>query len=304
MRITSTRIIWVVLALVWGSTWLFIKVGLQDLPPFTFAWIRFVVALVPLLAVMGAMGLKLPRKPSEWGLLCLTGVLTFTLGYGLVFWGEQFISSGLTSVLFTTYPLFGLFFAHWLLPSEPLTGRRVCGAVLGMAGVVLIFSDQLRLQGIMAVLGGAAVLVSSLSGALSGVIIKRRGGHLNPFVVTAVQMVFGGLPLLVLGLMTEGSPFDLPWTPKAIFSLFYLALVGTSLAFVLWYKLLQSSQVTRAQFMPVFNTLVAVFLGWLVLHERYGLRGLAGGAAVIGGLALALWKPRRAGHPGEVNLLS
>jgi drug/metabolite transporter (DMT)-like permease len=299
MRIASTRIIWVVLALVWGSTWLFIKVGLQDLPPFTFAWIRFVVALVPLLAVMGFMGLKLPKKASEWGLLSLTGILTFTLGYGLVFWGEQYISSGLTSVLFTTYPLFGLFFAHWLLASEPLTGRRIGGAVLGMAGVVLIFSDQLRLQGAMAVLGGAAVLLSSLAGALSGVIIKRWGGHLNPFVVTAVQMVFGGLPLLALGLITEGSPSDLSWTPKALFSLFYLALVGTSLAFVLWYKLLQSSQVTRAQFMPVFNTLVAVVLGWLVLREHYGVRGFLGGGAVLFGLALALWRPRAEGMPGE-----
>ena len=144
----------------------------------------------------------------------------------------------------------------------------------------------------MAVLGGVAVLVSSLSGALSGVIIKRWGGHLNPFVVTAVQMVFGGLPLLALGLMTEGSPFNLPWTPKAIFSLFYLALVGTSLAFVLWYKLLQSSQVTRAQFMPVFNTLVAVVLGWVVLHEHYGVRGLLGGGAVLCGLAMALRRPK------------
>jgi len=294
MRITSTRIIWVVLALVWGSTWMFIKVGLQDLPPFTFVWIRFAIALVPLVIVMVAMGLKLPRKASEWGLLSLTGVLTFTLGYGLVFWGEQYISSGLTSVLFTTYPLFGLFFAHWLLPSEPLTLRRTVGAVLGMVGVVLIFSDQLRLQGTLAVVGGAAVLVSSLSGALSGVIIKRWGSHFDPFVVTAVQMVFGGLPLLAIALLTEGSPFSLSWTPKALFSLFYLALVGTSLAFVLWYKLLQSSQVTRAQFMPVFNTLVAVILGWLVLREDYGVRGLLGGAAILMGLALALWRPKGA----------
>ena len=294
MRMTSTRIIWVVLALVWGSTWMFIKVGLQDLPPFTFVWIRFAVALVPLLIIMAAMGLKLPRRVSEWGLLSLTGVLTFTLGYGLVFWGEQHISSGLTSVLFTTYPLFGLFFAHWLLPSEPLTVRRVAGAVLGMAGVVLIFADQLRLQGTLAVLGGAAILVSSLAGSLSGVMIKKWGSHFNPFVVTAVQMVLGGLPLLAVALLTEGNPLDLSWTPKALFSLFYLALVGTSLAFVLWYKLLQSSQVTRAQFMPVFNTLVAVILGWLVLHEHYGVRGLLGGAAILTGLALALWKPKKA----------
>ncbi len=288
------KIIWAVLIFVWGSTWLFIKVGLEDLPPFTFVWIRFAIALVPLLIGMVALGLKLPRKASEWGLLSFTGVLTFTLGYGLVFWGEQYISSGLTSVLFTTYPLFGLFFAHWLLSSEPLTARRLAGAALSLAGVAFIFSDQLRSQGAMAVLGGAAVLVSSLAGALSGVIIKKRGSHLDPFVVTAVQMVFGGLPLMAVALLTEPSPLSLSWTPMALFSLFYLAFVGTSLAFVLWYKLLQSSQVTRAQFMPVFNTLVAVLLGWLVLHEHYGIRGLLGGVAVLTGLAMALWNPQKA----------
>lgn len=294
MAKASTRIIWAVLILVWGSTWLFIKVGLEDLPPFTFAWIRFAVALVPLLIALAVMRMKLPRRAAEWGLLAFTGFLTFTLGYGLVFWGEQYISSGLTSVLFTTYPLFGLVFAHWLLPSEPLTARRVAGAALGMAGVVLIFSDQLRVQGTLALLGGLAVLGSSMAGALSGVIIKRWGSHFNPFVVTSVQMVFGGLPLLALALMTEDSPLRLSWTPKALFSLFYLALVGTSLAFVLWYQLLRSSQVTRAQFMPVFNTLVAVVLGWIVLHEHYGVRGLLGGVAVLTGLAMALWKSQRA----------
>ena len=294
MTRSSTRIIWAVLILVWGSTWLFIKVGLEDLPPFTFVWIRFAIALVPLVIGMAALGLKLPRKASDWRLLSFTGVLTFTLGYGLVFWGEQYISSGLTSVLFTTYPLFGLFFAHGLLSSEPLTMRRLAGAALSMAGVAFIFSEQIRAHGTMAVLGSAAVLVSSLSGALSGVIIKKRGSHLDPVVVTAVQMVFGGLPLMAVAFATEASPLSLVWTAKALFSLFYLALVGTSLAFVLWYKLLQSSEVTRAQFMPVFNTLVAVILGWLVLHEHYGIRGLLGGVAVLTGLAMALWKPKKA----------
>ncbi len=288
--ITPTRIIWAVLTFVWGSTWLFIKVGLGDLPPFTFAGIRFVIALVPLALFLVSRRVRFPRDASDWILLAGTGILTFTVGYGLVFWGEQYISSGLTAILYTTYPLFGSIFASWIIPSEPLRMRRVVGALLGLGGVALIFADQLRLSGSLAVWGALAVLVSAVSGAFSGVLLKHRGSHLNPFVVTFVQMALGGLPLLALGLVKEGNPLHLAWTPKALFSIFYLAIVGTTVAFVLWYRLLQTTQVTRAQFMPVLNTLVAVALGWLVLGENYGLKGALGSVAILSGLLLALWR--------------
>ncbi len=290
MKAGGTRVIWAILILVWGSTWLFIKVGLRDIPPFTFAGVRFAIALLPLYILVFVRRAKLPRKASEWRLLAATGLLTFTSGYGLVFWGEQYLSSGLTAVYFTTYPLLGIFFAHWLLPSEPLSPRRFAGAVMGLGGVALIFADQLRLQGTMAAWGSAAVLLSAAGGALSGVLLKGRGSHLDPFVVPASQMTIGGVPLLILGLLTEGNPLTLAWTPGALFSLLYLALVGTSLAFVLWYRLLQATLVTRAQFMPVLNTLVAVVLGALVLGESYGLRAAAGTAAVLAGAALSLWR--------------
>ncbi len=290
MKAGGVRAIWIVLIFVWGSTWLFIKVGLENLPPFTFAGVRFVIALAPLCLLAVLRGAKIPSKLSDWGLLAATGFLTFTCGYGLVFWGEQYLSSGLTAVYFTTYPLAGLLFAHWLLPSEPLSARRLAGALLALAGVVVIFADQLDFQGPMAAWGSVAVLVSALGGALSGVLLKSRGSHLDPLIVSLFQMAIGGLPLLVIGLLIDGNPFALDWTPKAVFSLFYLALVGTSLAFVLWYRLLQATMVTKAQFMPVLNTLVAVLLGALVLHESYGWRAAAGTAAVLCGAAISLWK--------------
>jgi len=230
----------------------------------------------------------MPRSRKDWTLLAGTGILTFGVSYGLVFWGEQYISSGLTAVLFTTFPFFGMVFAHLALPSEPMTPRRMAGAVLGIAGVAVIFADQLGLSGARAGLGSLAIVLAAISGALSGVLLKKHGNHLDPAVVTVTQMAIGGLPMVFLGLALEGNPFRLDWSPKAVFCLLYLALVGTSLAFVLWYKLLQASRVTRVQMMPLANTVVAVGMGWLILGEKYGLRGVAGGAAVLAGLALAL----------------
>lgn len=292
---TEGRFTWAALAVIWGSTWLFIKVGLKDLPPFSFAGIRFVIALVPLVGYLVWKRVPLPRRGRDWALLAGTGPLTIGLGYGLVFWGEQYIPSGLTSVLFSTYPMFGLLFAHVLLKSEPLSLRKVLGACLGIGGVAVIFADQLSFSGGMKAWGSLAILLSAASGSLAGVMVKRWGMHLEPAVVATVQMVVGGLPLLVLGIAREGSPSAFAWTPMAVVSLFYLALVGTSLAFLLWYRLLRTTEVTRVQVMPLLNTVVAVILGAAVLHEHYGLRESLGILAVVGGLAVLLASPERRG---------
>ena len=228
------------------------------------------------------------------GTSVLTGVLTFTLGYGLVVWGRtaHFIGPHFGSV--HDLPPLRPLFRSLAPPSEPLTLRRTGrGRFWAWRALVLIFSDRSRLPGTLAVMGGMAVLVSSCQELFRGS-SSEVGRSPQPIRGDGRSDGLRGTSLLALGLMTEGSPFNLPWTPKALFSLFYLALVGTSLAFVLWYKLLQSSQVTRAQFMPVFNNLVAVILGWLVLHEHYGVRGCWAGPPFLRGLAMGLWKPQRA----------
>src|SRR5688500_7267154 len=103
-----SKIVWLLLCLIWGSTWAFIKLGLEDLPPFTFAGIRFVIASIILYAIISARKIRLPRTRKDWTLLAVTGVLSFTLNYGLVFWGEQHVSSGLAALLQATIPVFGL----------------------------------------------------------------------------------------------------------------------------------------------------------------------------------------------------
>jgi len=286
--VTGKVLAWLSLGLIWGATWLFIKIGLADVPPFTFVAIRFFIAAVPLFVLLRVRRTPLPRKMSDWVLTVSTGVLGFAIGYGLVYWGEQHISAGLTAILFTTYPLFGLVFAHFMVPGEPITMRRLVGVVVGIAGVALIFGEQLTLGSALAVLGSLAVVVSAACAALSSVLIKARGGHLDPAFLTVAQILTGAVPLLVVGLLLEGSPFDLHWTPMALVSLAYLAFFGSSLAFVIWYWLIRAIKVTTAQLLPFVNTLVAVVLGAVVLDEELGWRALAGGAAILLGLAVAL----------------
>src|SRR5207253_10798449 len=161
----KARIVWLILCCIWGSTWLFIKIGLADLPPLTFAGIRFVAASLILSALVLARRARWPRSRGEWILIAISGVLTFTLNYGLVFWGEQHISSGLAAVLQSTFPAFGLVIAHFYLPNERLTAKKVIGVLLGFVGVAVIFSDQLTIAGKGALLGSIALVMSAFFGS-------------------------------------------------------------------------------------------------------------------------------------------
>ena len=135
----KSRIVWLVLCIIWGSTWLFIKVGLSDLPPLTFAGIRFVIASAILCLIIRVRRIALPTTKSDWWLLAITGVLAFSLNYGLIFWGEQYISSGLASLLQATIPAFGLVIAHFYLPTERMTPAKIVGITLGVLGVGVVF---------------------------------------------------------------------------------------------------------------------------------------------------------------------
>jgi drug/metabolite transporter (DMT)-like permease len=287
------RLVWLLLCCIWGSTWLFIKIGLADLPPFTFAGIRFVLASLILVTLVAIRGASWPRTRKGWGLIAIVGLLQFTLNYGLVFWGEQHISSGLAAVLQATFPAFGMVIAHFYLPQERMTIAKVLGVLLGIFGVAVIFSDQLSIGGTMALLGSVALVLSALFGSYGNVLVKTYGREVDPMVLAAGQMIFGMVPLLAIALITEGNPLKLRWTVWAAISLMYLVVVGSVMAFALYYWLLRNMQVTKTMLIALVTPVVAVLLGMIVLDEKFNWRLLAGGACIIAGLALIVLRKRR-----------
>jgi drug/metabolite transporter (DMT)-like permease len=222
----KARLVWLILCGIWGSTWLFIKLGLQDLPPLTFAGIRFVIACTILFAWIRIRRLQLPTTRSDWGFLAVTGILSFGLNYGLVFWGEQYISSGLAALLQATLPAFGLVFAHFHLPGERLSWARIGGVILGVCGVGVVFSNQLAVAGRQAFAGCVALILSALFAAYANVLVKARGIKMDPAILAAGQMFFGLLLLFAVGLPLEGNPLNFRWTPMALISLRALLLAG------------------------------------------------------------------------------
>ena len=297
----KARLVWLILCGIWGSTWLFIKLGLEDLPPLSFAGIRFVISCLILSAIIRFRGLRLPRSSSDWKLLIVTGVLSFSLNYGLLFWGEQYISSGLAALLQATIPAFGLVIAHFYLPGERMTLPKIVGVVLGVCGVGVVFSNQLNIAGGLALAGCVALVLSSLFVAYSNVLVKARGQNLEPAILAAGQMFFGMIPLLLIGIPLEGNPLKFHWTPMAVVAMLYLALVGSVLAFLLYYWLVHNMDVTKSMLIALVTPVVAVILGMLVLREELNWRTLAGGAMIMAGIGFIVSQRLRKGKPELVT---
>jgi len=275
---------WITLCIVWSSTWLAIKVGLRDLPPISFVAIRFVVATIVLVALSIGRVRLLPQSSADYLVLAVTGVLMFAINYTAVFWGELYVSSGLAAVLQTTITIFGMLFAHWLLPDEPLRLQRMSGALLAVGGVALICGRLLHFGGVWAFWGGIGIALGGAAAAFSNVLLKKRAVALAPAMLAAWQMIFGTVPMLILGAIVDGNPARFHWTATSVFCLLYLAIIGSSLTFLLLYWLLPRMSVTNLQAISLITPPGAVMLGWILGGEKFPLWSLLGAAVVLVGV--------------------
>src|SRR2546421_9928347 len=175
----------VALCLIWSSTWLAIRLGCRDVPPLAFVAIRFVIAVAALLAISIGRVRLLPPNRGDFRLLASTGVLMFAINYALLFWAELYVSSGLSAVLQATIPIFGMVFAHFIIPSEPLRSARIAGAVLAIGGVAVICSRLLDFGGLLAFWGGVAIVFGAAGAAFSNVLLKAREIPLPPAMIAA-----------------------------------------------------------------------------------------------------------------------
>jgi drug/metabolite transporter (DMT)-like permease len=289
-----TLLVWWITCLIWSSVWLFIKLGLRDLPPVTFAALRLVVALAVLLPILAWRRVALPREARDWYVLAVAGLLLLGVNYALLFWGAQFIPSGLTAVLQSITPGFALVFGHVLLDDEPFTIRALGAIAVGVGGVALISRDQLHLAGRQALLGCIAVTAASAFVALAYVFVKRHRRALRPAVLSAGQMLCAAGPMLIAATLREGSPVRIHWTPQAVGCLLYLALAGSIGGTWLNYWLLERMSATALLSMSLVEPLIAVLLGWAFLHETLSTATAGGGLLVLCSIfMITLAMPRR-----------
>ena len=286
-------LIWLILCLIWGTTWIFIKIGLNDLPPITFAAARFILAVLILLPVIWIYRLPWPRSAAEWKLIGLTGFLQFSLNYSSVFWAEQYITSGLAAVLQAMITVFGLLLAWIFLPAERITKLKVFAVCLGIVGVAVIFIEQLRVESVMAFAGCVAIVAGAYAAAQASILIKARGSALHPASLVCAQMICGLPAIVIYAIAAEGDPFTFNWTWRAVGCVLYLTLLGTIAAFWLYYWLLSRIESTKAMMISLVTPLIAVLIGAIFLDERLPPQTLFGGILIVASVGLIALRRRR-----------
>ena len=282
---------WWAACLLWSSTFLFIRIGVAAVPPLTFAWSRLAVALCILAPLAAAFGRASPLSVADVARVMGAGVLLLGVNYGLVYWGAQFVPSGLVAILQSGTPIVALGLG-WASGSERVTRRKVVAAAAGMLGVALIFGAEARASGARAVLGAVAVTGGLVCVALAYVWFKGYGKRLPPLTVTALQCVAGICVLAPVAFIHEGSPAGIAWTTPAVGALLYLALAGSVVAFWLNYWLLARMDASALLMMGVAEVPIAVLLGAAILGERLPPGTLAGGILVLTAVAGTFARPR------------
>jgi drug/metabolite transporter (DMT)-like permease len=271
--------LYALLVVVWSSTWVAIKFGLEDCPPLLGAGLRFAAAGLLLLAIAAVR--RAPLR-TDWRLAGVLALFPFALAYGLVYWGEQSVPSGLAAVLFGALPLYTALLGAAVLPDAPLRRRVVAGIALAIAGLGLAFAETAGSE----LAGAAALALAPVAGSVGAVSIKRRGGRLDPVVLNGWGMLAGGVALLGASASSERWA-GVRWTAESIASIAYLAVIGSALAFVAMTVLLRHVSAQAVSFVYLVLPFGALAFGAALYGEALSPRALGGAALVSSGLLVA-----------------
>ena len=282
------------LVLIWSSTWVAIKIGLEDCPPLLGAGVRFALAGLVLLAIAAVQ-----RRPlrTDWLLAAVLALAPFAFAYGLVYWGEQYVPSGLAAVLFGILPLYTALLGTVLLPDEPLRAPLLAGVLIGIGGLSLAFLESVELGAAeKAALGATALALAPLGAALGSISQKRRAGRLDAVVLNGWAMLVGGLLLLPLSAVTEDWG-EFVWSAESVGSIAYLALFGSAIAFVTLTVLLRQISAMGISFLAMLLPFGALLFGAALYDESITARAVLGAVLVATGLGIAQWSRRSRPEP-------
>jgi drug/metabolite transporter (DMT)-like permease len=271
------------LCLIWGSTWLVIKVGYGDLGPFNVAAVRFLLAGLLFVLLVPILGARWPQGRGEWLLVLWVGAILFAADYGLIYWAEQRLDSGLTAIIFAVLPVMTSVAAHFYLDTERLTTQKLLGTVIAFSGVVTLFADHTTIDTSQN-RSMAAVLVAALCATTTMLATKRYGSKLHPAALNAPAMLIGAVILFIVA-WVSGEDLRLP-SGGAVGAVLYLALAGSVVAFLIFFWLLKTWTATTMSLINVVTPLVAIVLGFLFRAERPTAWTGVGGTLILAGVLL------------------
>lgn len=282
---------------IWGSTWGAIKIGVEDVPPWTFALDRSIIVAATLTAVALAMRLPWPRDRRALALVASSGAINSGFTWALIFWAEQFVPSGLVAVFGSTAPIWTAVLAHFLVRGDRLSPLKVTALALGFAGIVALVGTSGEIEGGPALLAMVLLALLPLTWGVAGVVMSRALGGVSPIPAIAIGTATGGLFLIPFALAEAGRPAQ--WTTEAVAALLYLAWMGSCVGLVLNFWLYRRLRPTTIMLSQLLITAEAVLIGALVLGERITPSMLVGAALVLVALALNARAGRRPAAPAE-----
>jgi drug/metabolite transporter (DMT)-like permease len=274
-------------ALIWGTTWVAIKYSLVAFPPFSGAMLRFVIAIavLALFAKFKRVSLSMPRELLRH--VVVTALLLYVVDYGLIYWAEQYLTAGVTAIFFASLPLATALVSTLAYKNEVFSYRKLAGIVVGVIGIVVVFLDQMFATEFTTKvwIACAGVVAAALAAAFNVAIAKRHLMSMSAISLTVHQMRWGALGLAVIATLNGEWP-QIQYSATALAAMAYLGIVGSAVAFVLYYVLLRTMHASTLATITYLTPLVAVATGWWFLDESISLRAIVGALIIFAGIAI------------------
>jgi drug/metabolite transporter (DMT)-like permease len=284
-------IVFLLLGAIWSSSFMWIKIAVQEVGPLTLVAFRVLFGLLFGIVIIFIQRIPLPRTMKEWAPLLLLGLTNVAAPFFLISWGEKSIDSAVASILDATVPLFTILIAHFLLRDDKMTLPKVLGLLIGFGGVVVLMSKDLGAS-TSSLLGQLAVIIASMFYAGSSVIVRKTTQD-TPGVLRSAGPLVSATAIMWLGVALFESPLKIPQLGLTWLALLWLGILGSGLAFIMAFYLIHEIGPTRATMVTYLFPLGGVILGVTILHEQLTWHLIVGALLIVASLVVANWEPKK-----------
>ncbi|HUG33562.1 MAG TPA: DMT family transporter [Anaerolineales bacterium] len=286
-------LVFVTLGLIWSSSFLWIKIGVQEIGPMALVAFRMLFGAVTAVAIGLYQKVQWPHDWRTWSIFAVLGPTSLAIPIFFISWGEQTIDSAVASILNATVPLFTIVIAHFLLQDDKMTTQKVLGLLIGFAGVITLLSEDLTTGARNSVIGQAAVILASLFYAGSAVFARKLTQHVDGTVRGAMPLITSTIFMWIIGPLAE-KPFLFPNLSLTWISILWLGILGSGLAVIMLWYLIHEIGPTRASMVTYLFPVGGVILGVIFLNEHLSWQLVAGSVLIILSLIVVNWKKREA----------
>lgn len=281
-------IAFIVLGIIWSSSFMWIKIALEEIGPTTLVAFRVLFGFLFCAAIIFIQRTNWPAKFNEWWPLLFLGLINQAIPFFLISWGQQAIDSSVAAILDATVPLFTIVIAHFFLDDDKMTVFKVTGLLIGFIGIVILLSEDVG-ESASSVMGQAAVVLASMFYAISGIFIRRKTQNTPGYIRSGIPLLSATFIMWPFAFITE-SPIQFPQSGITWISLLFLGIVGSGFAFVLAYYLIHEIGPTKLSLVTYIFPLGGVILGVVFLNEQMTWQILLGGTLIVTSLAVSNWR--------------